>query len=118
MLSKNGNLNVLSQVLLDPYQLKLITALQQKSGEKLNDAEKITVENAVRQLHKRQTDQQTDLTDVVRRRVDQFILERMSRDYQMMDKSISKISQQDDEPVAYQVNRDKRNSITDIKMTV
>ena len=118
MLSKNGNLNVLSQVLLDPYQLKLITALQQKSEEKLNDAEKITVENAVRQLHKRQTDQQTDLTDVVRRRVDQFILERMSRDYQMMDKSISKISQQDDEPVAYQVNRDKRNSITDIKMTV
>jgi hypothetical protein len=74
LVSASANINVLSNVLMEPYQLKLISLYQKTKEDESKLSKKITVEEAIEQLHFKM---KTSLVDDVERKVNVFLMENL-----------------------------------------
>ena len=97
----NANISVLSQALLEPYQLKLISVVQKKKENNMKDSEKLTIDCAMKQLYERHNNVDLDnQKNQIKRKVDLYLFDQLREDSQK-----GKVYVFDDEPEALPVNR-------------
>lgn len=106
LIAANGNINALSQVMLHPYQLKLISVIQKKQEEKLEKTQKLTIEKALEKLYYGQKNKEGDDLYLIRKKMDEYILAQIDEDDQKGKDSKNKEDVfWDDEPQALPVSR-------------
>jgi len=66
-----GNVNLLSNVLMEPYQMKIISQFKKSGGDETKLAYKISIDQAIEDLHK---NLRLNKFDKIHKKVDEFLL--------------------------------------------
>ena len=105
MISANSNINILSELLLDPYQLKLMSVVYKKYEDDKAGPEKITVDIAIQELFKNQSSRkEEDKYDDLKRKVDLYLLKHLGYDDDNQ-KSFKMNEHEEQEPQAMPIYR-------------
>lgn len=74
----SGNINVLSNVLLEPYQMKLISYLKKEEDENTQDVKRLSVQKAVKLL---QENIKNDHKNEIHQKIDEFLIKHLDDEF-------------------------------------